>query len=68
MKVSVQVHCLCRANLGVEFSVRLKYYLVNARRLAALGRELELGSYLLLGQGEELSAGREKSSLLADAL
>jgi ribonuclease-3 len=54
--------------LGVEFSVRLKYYLVNARRLAALGRELELGSYLLLGQGEELSAGREKSSLLADAL
>ncbi len=42
--------------------------LVNARRLAALARELELGSYLLLGQGEELSAGREKSSLLADAL
>ncbi len=42
--------------------------LVNARRLAALARELELGSYLLLGRGEELQAGREKSSPLADAL
>jgi ribonuclease III len=42
--------------------------LVNARRLTVLARELELGSYLLLGRGEELQAGREKSSLLADAL
>ena len=42
--------------------------LVNARRLAALARELDLGSYLLLGRGEETQAGREKPSLLADAL
>ena len=42
--------------------------LVNARRLAALARELDLGSYLLLGRGEEQQAGREKPSLLADAL
>jgi ribonuclease-3 len=42
--------------------------LVNARRLAALARELDLGAYLLLGKGEEQQAGREKPSLLADAL
>ncbi len=42
--------------------------LVNARRLAVLARELDLGTYLLLGRGEEAQAGREKPSLLADAL
>jgi ribonuclease-3 len=42
--------------------------LVNARRLAALARKLDLGTYLLLGRGEEQQAGREKPSLLADAL
>ncbi|MCL4502586.1 MAG: ribonuclease III [Deltaproteobacteria bacterium] len=42
--------------------------LVNARRLAVLARKLDLGSYLLLGRGEEAQAGREKPSLLADAL
>ncbi|MCX5892467.1 MAG: ribonuclease III [Deltaproteobacteria bacterium] len=42
--------------------------LVNARRLAGLARELDLGAYLLLGRGEEAQAGREKPSLLADAL
>ncbi len=42
--------------------------LVNARQLAALARDLDLGSCLLLGRGEEQQAGREKPSLLADAL
>lgn len=42
--------------------------LVNARQLAALARQLELGDYLLLGRGEESQAGHEKPSLLADAL
>jgi ribonuclease-3 len=42
--------------------------LVNARRLTALARDLNLGAYLLLGRGEEAQAGREKPSLLADAL
>uniref|UniRef100_A0A7V4G668 Ribonuclease 3 n=1 Tax=Desulfobacca acetoxidans TaxID=60893 RepID=A0A7V4G668_9BACT len=47
---------------------RRRAALVNARQLAALARDLELGSYLLLGRGEERQAGREKPSLLADAL
>lgn len=42
--------------------------LVNARQLASLARHLDLGSYLLLGRGEESQAGREKPSLLANAL
>jgi ribonuclease-3 len=47
---------------------RSRAALVNARRLAALARGLDLGAYLLLGRGEEQQAGREKPSLLADAL
>jgi ribonuclease-3 len=42
--------------------------LVNARQLAILARQLDLGSQLLLGRGEEQQAGRDKPSLLADAL
>jgi len=42
--------------------------LVNARQLAAVSRRLGLGAYLLLGRGEEGQAGREKPSLLANAL
>jgi ribonuclease-3 len=47
---------------------RSRAALVNARRLAALARELDLGAYLLLGRGEEQQAGRQKPSLQADAL
>jgi ribonuclease-3 len=36
--------------------------------LADVARELGLGPHLHLGRGEELSGGREKSSILADAL
>jgi len=42
--------------------------LVNARQLAGLARQLDLGAHLLLGRGEEQQAGRDKPSLLADAL
>jgi len=42
--------------------------LVNARQLAALAKHLDLGSHLLLGRGEERQEGRQKPSLLADAL
>jgi len=47
---------------------RARAALVNARQLATLARHLDLGTYLLLGRGEERQAGREKPSLLADAL
>jgi ribonuclease III len=41
---------------------------VNEKVLSELARELDLGAYLLLGKGEELSGGREKPSILADTL
>ncbi|HEX5945776.1 MAG TPA: ribonuclease III [Acidimicrobiales bacterium] len=41
---------------------------VNAVTLAEVADELTLGDYLLLGKGEEQSGGREKPSILADAL
>ncbi len=47
---------------------RKRAALVNARQLAALTRQLDLGPHLLLGRGEESQAGRDKPSLLADAL
>jgi ribonuclease-3 len=47
---------------------RSRAALVNARQLAALARQLDLGPHLLLGRGEESQSGREKPSLLADAL
>lgn len=42
--------------------------IVSALALADVARELDLGSCLLLGNGEELTGGREKASILADSL
>lgn len=47
---------------------RRKSYLVSEGVLADEGRRLALGEVLRLGVGEERSGGREKTSLLADAL
>jgi ribonuclease-3 len=41
---------------------------VNESRLAATARRLDLGGYLLLGRGEESQNGRDKPSILADAM
>ena len=40
---------------------------VNARVLAEVAQELDLGTYLLLGKGEDAAGGRAKQSILADA-
>lgn len=47
---------------------RNRAHLVNETRLAAIAREIGIGPYLLLGKGEELTDGREKNSILADAV
>lgn len=47
---------------------RIRAEVVSEKGLAAVARELDLGSCLLLGRGEERSGGREKESLIADAL
>ena len=47
---------------------KLKAKLVSEAPLANAARRLDLGAKLNLGRGEDLSNGRDKASLLADAL
>ena len=47
---------------------KTRAYLVSERHLVRVARKLDLGSYLRLGKGEEKSGGRDKSTLLVDAL
>lgn len=50
---------------------KLRASIVNTQALADVGRNLTahgLGSYLLLGKGEENSGGADKSSILADGV
>ena len=47
---------------------KLKAHLVSAAHLYAVAQSLQLGDYLLLGRGEEMSGGREKKALLSDAV
>jgi ribonuclease III len=46
---------------------KIRAAVVNETCLADLARKIELGKYLLLGKGEDMSGGRNKSSILADA-
>lgn len=46
----------------------LKARLVSAAHLHGVARRLDLGDYLELGRGEEMSGGRSKKTLLVDAL
>src|ERR687884_2384152 len=47
---------------------KLRAAVVNSRALADVARGLGVGEHLRLGRGEELSGGRDKSSILADAV
>ncbi len=46
---------------------KLRARLVCEQSLACCARELNLGAYLLLGKGEDLTGGRERDSILCDA-
>ena len=47
---------------------RMRAALVCEQSLYEVARELELGKYLKLGRGEEAGGGRERQSILADAV
>jgi ribonuclease III len=47
---------------------KLRAAIVNMGALADVARDLGIGRYVHLGKGEEGSRGRDKSSILADAL
>jgi len=46
---------------------KIRAAVVNENSLAGLAKNLELGSYVLLGKGESYSGGRQKISILANA-
>jgi ribonuclease-3 len=47
---------------------KLRASLVSGDTLSTIARSLDMGSALRLGRGEEASRGREKDSILADAM
>jgi ribonuclease-3 len=47
---------------------KLRAAIVNMGALADVARDIGLGRFVLLGKGEEMSGGRDKSSILADVL
>lgn len=47
---------------------KMRAAVVDEQGLADMARALDLGALLRLGRGEELTGGRSKSSLLADAM
>ncbi len=47
---------------------KLKAHIVSAVHLYGVADRLQLGQYLQLGRGEEMSGGRSKRTLLVDAL
>ncbi|WZL83058.1 ribonuclease III [Vallitaleaceae bacterium 9-2] len=54
-------------NLEGELT-KLRASLVCEPTLATFAREISLGSYLLLGKGEDASGGRERDSVLSDTV
>ncbi len=47
---------------------KLRASIVNMHALAGVGRTMGLGEMLRLGRGEELTGGRDKASIVADAV
>jgi len=47
---------------------KLRAHLVGQRHLLRVAEQLHIGDYMRLGRGEEKSGGRNKASLLVDAL
>ena len=47
---------------------KMRSAIVNAQSLAVVARQCHVGDYLLLGRGEQSTGGREKVSILADAM
>lgn len=47
---------------------KYRAYIVNEGGLCKVAKGLELGNYMLLGRGEEVTQGREKASILANTM
>ncbi|PCI23976.1 MAG: ribonuclease III [SAR324 cluster bacterium] len=47
---------------------KFRAVLVSEKGLSVVAKKIDLGRFLLIGKGEEVTGGREKSSILSDAL
>ncbi|MDI9477978.1 MAG: ribonuclease III [Bacillota bacterium] len=47
---------------------KMRSVIVSEPSLAAVARNINLGKYILLGKGEDLSGGRNRNSILADTI
>ncbi|NLJ83629.1 MAG: ribonuclease III, partial [Halanaerobiaceae bacterium] len=47
---------------------KMRSVIVSEPSLADLARKINLGKYILLGRGEDLSGGRDRNSILADTM
>lgn len=56
------------ADLAEGALTDLRKSVVNAKALAEVAAELDLGRHLLLGRGEDAAGGRNKVSILSDAM
>ena len=56
------------ADMSEGQMAKVRGAVVSRDELAAVARELDLGKYLVLGRGEETTGGRDKSSILANAV
>ncbi len=56
------------ADLAEGALTDLRKSVVNAQALAEVATELDIGSHLLLGRGEDAAGGRAKTSILSDAM
>ena len=60
-------HAIYPLGLSEGQMTRLRAQLVCEKALAIYGRDLHLNDFLLLGDGEEKSGGRDKDAIIADA-
>ena len=47
---------------------KIRSAVVSGQALAEVAREIDLGRYLLLGKGEDQTGGRDRPSILCDAM
>jgi len=57
-----------KSNMPEGNMTKLRAELVCERSLAAFAQSFDIGSYILLSRGEEKNGGRERASILADAI
>ncbi len=66
--IIVEYLFLLPQNYSESVLAKLKSYLVSEAVLAGIAGSISLGEYLFLGKGEESTGGRNKKSILSDAL